>query len=166
MRPLALAAVLALAGCAPPPAPPPTARSEADADEPGHSHDRDKMKVEHLGKYHVGLTAHLSRKTGHELDLFVETAAGEPAALPLPEVRGTAVTAGDPAEREVVFIPAPADERPASEPAGVCSHYVAQVPWLKPDAGVTLTIRAEVAGRPRTATWTAFVPRAYAHVDE
>ena len=168
MRTALTAAVVGLiAGCAGPVAAPPATRPTAKSDplpdeSAGHSHDRGAMQLADFGLLHAGLTAHLSSKSGHELDVFVETAADpQPAAVPLTRLAGTATQAG--VTRPVAFDPAPADERPPGEPAGACSHFVARVPWLDPDAPLSLTLTADLGGRPRTAVWPAFVPRQYAH---
>ena len=154
-----------LAGCSDSTAPTVAVQKEDDHD---HDHDRDKMLIAHLGKHHACLTAHLSSKDGNELDVFVETIdkAAQPVALPLPRLVGKAKYASDGKEQEVIFEPAPANERPKDEVAGTCSHYVAKAPWMKADDIFTLTIEAELDGRIRKATWKSFNPKKYAHHED
>lgn len=153
-----------ITGCSAPTAPPTPATTPDDHD---HDHDRDKMLIAHLGKHHACLTAHLSSKDGNELDVFVETIGEEPTpvALPLLKLVGKAKRA-DGTEQEVIFEPAPANERPKDEKAGTCSHYVAKTPWMKGDDVFTLTIEAELDGRVRKATWKSFNPKKYAHHED
>jgi hypothetical protein len=127
------------------------------------------MLIADFGPDHALLTAHLSSKTGHELDLFVETADAnaKPIALPLDVVKGTVqVRRADGGVREVEFQPAPADERPKGEAAGTCSHFVSKVPWLEPDTEHRVIVEVEVDGKKLSARWNEFVPRKYAHHED
>src|SRR5436309_1238842 len=128
----AVAAVLFAAGCSQQSAgPPPVATAHGSSADHGHSHERDKMMLADAGPYHAALTAHLSAKDGNELDVFFETDETPPKPVPLPFTAFTAAARrADGKEFELKFEPAPADERPKDEPAGVCSHFVAKAPWM------------------------------------
>jgi hypothetical protein len=132
----------------------------------GHDHERDKMLLADFGRYHAGLTAHLSSKTGNELDVLVESmdAAHKPVALPLEKFTAKARTATG-VEHELSFEPAEMDER-KDDPPGKCSHFTAKAPWMKADAPLTIAAEIPLDGRPHTVTWKEFVPRKYAHVVE
>lgn len=130
----------------------------------GHSHERDKLLLRDLGPYHAGLTAHLSSKTGNELDVFIETADAAHTPVPLPILRfsAKASVAGAKGERELMFEPAEMDER-KDDPPGKCSHFVAKAPWIEPDVPLTLTVTIEVNGKPEVVQWRDFLPKKYAH---
>ena len=148
-------------GCDSPKLAPATHREESDH---GHSHERDKMLLADLGKkHHAGLTAHLSSKTGNELDVFLETAddAHKPTPLPLAQLTAKAKTANG-TEYELIFEPAEPDER-KDDPPGKCSHFVAKAPWMKPEEVLTVTAVIEVEGRRQTVVWPDFLPQKYAH---
>ncbi|MDP1804244.1 MAG: hypothetical protein Q8K72_03675 [Acidimicrobiales bacterium] len=126
------------------------------------------MLIADFGPYHALLTAHLS-KGGHELDLFVESAGADPkpVALTVEVVKASVqVRRTDGGVREVEFRPAPADERPAGEAPGACSHFVAKVPWLEPDIEHRVVAEVEVDGKKLRARWNNFVPRKYAHHED
>lgn len=137
--------------------------------ESEHSHDRGKMKLADVGensKYHAALTAHLSSKTGNELDVFFETADDKHAPVPLPLVKITAEAKQAAGQTYVLeFKPAPTDER-KDDPAGKCSHFVAEAPWMKPDDTLTVTMTVEIDGRKESIKWEDFNPKKYAHVEE
>src|SRR5688572_27977065 len=100
------------------------------ADEADHPHVRGKMLIADAGPNHALLTAHLSAKAGHELDVFIETAdkAARPVALPVEKFSAqVTVDGGEP--RELTFEPAPPAERPKDEAPGTSSHFVAKAPW-------------------------------------
>jgi hypothetical protein len=161
-RTAAASALLLLAGCGEPP-PAATFKSEPGH---GHSHERDKMLLADLGKkFHAGLTAHLSRKDGNELDLVIETTDGKPAPLPLTKVTAKAKRAGDAAEYDLLFEPAPKDER-KDDPDGTCSRFTAKAPWMKADDTLTVTATIEADGKRYPVEWAEFNPKKYAHVDE
>jgi hypothetical protein len=157
------AAVLA-AGCSKAPDAParkaPAAETEAEA---GHTHEKGKMLIADAGKYHALMTAHLSAKDGHELDVFFETADkdAKPVALPVESFTAQA-TAGGGEPRELTFECAPADERPKDEKAGTCSHFVAKAPWLNPDEPLYVVAKVTIDGKPVTARWKDFLPKKYA----
>jgi hypothetical protein len=163
MRLLCVLALFAV-GCSRSSVPVPVTAATGTAGH-GHSHTRDKMLAADVGKYHAWLTAHLSSKTGNELDIFFETGEKQPkpAALPLSSFTAKATRAGDDTVHELRFEPAPADERPKGEAAGTCSHFVAKAPWMKPDDVLTITADVEINGRVRQAKWAKFEPKKYAH---
>ena len=165
---LALLAPLAIGGCSNPAAPttPMTSKVAVEGhDEDDHDHARGKMMIAHLGKYHAGLTAHISAKDGNELDIFVETVAKspEPVALPLPTLTAKARREGDEREYDLTFEPAPASERPKGEPPGSYSHYVAKAPFLKADDNLTVVVEVELDGRKRKCTWRGFDVKKFTH---
>ena len=169
MRLMPIFAFALLTGCTQSSSAPTTPTTQAVTVEDAHDHDHDraKMKVAHLGKHHAWLTAHLSSKDGHELDIFMEEMnAPKPVALPVNTLRGKATKAGDVKEYALTFEPAPASERPAGEAAGRCSHYVAKTPWLTPDDEWTVVIEVELEGRNRKAAWKNFTPKTFAHHEE
>lgn len=137
----------------------------AQAHVPGdHNHARGKMLLASDGTYNALLTAHLSAKDGNELDIFVEDKDG-PHALTAKTLEAMAQV-GDGEKRTVTFACAPADERPAKEAEGTCSHYVAKVPWMR----VGEKLRVETAlpvGNARVAmVWRDFEAKKYAHHEE
>lgn len=142
----------------------PTPKKEDD----DHSHERDKMQVAHLGpKLHVWLTAHISSKTGNELDIFIETASDDkPFPLSFDKIVAKATPNGSNQTHEVVFEPAPLDERPKGEGPGQCSHYVAKCPWLKPDMMLYVTFEVQLDGKTRKSTWKNFDVKANTHHSE
>jgi hypothetical protein len=157
---------LIAAGCSPQPATPPapvTARGSSDED---HVHERENMMLADAGPYHAGLTAHLA-DDGNELDIFFETVDKEPkpVALSVKSFTATAKRAGDGQEFELTFEPAPAEERPKDEPDGLCSHFVAKAPWMKPDDVLTVTAELTIRGKIHTVEWKDFSPKKYAHHD-
>lgn len=129
----------------------------------GHSHERDKMMLADFGPHHAALTAHLSSKTGHELDVFIETGDRTPAPVPLKlESFRAKAQAADGREYELTFEPAEMEER-KSDPPGHCSHFVAKAPWLKPDEPLAVTATLPWADKPRQVKWEQFVPAKFAH---
>jgi len=163
MRTLAGLAGLLLIGCGTQ-APPATHREAAEST---HSHERDKMKLADLGKnHHVGLTAHLSSKTGNELDIFIEAAddAHTPTPLPVMKLLAKAVAA-DGKVHDLVFEPAEMEER-KDDPPGKCSHFVAKAPWMKPGDTITVTADIPIDGQTHSVEWKDFNPKKYAHFDE
>jgi hypothetical protein len=120
------------------------------------------------GNHHALLTAHLSPK-GNELDLFFETPEStnpKPVALPLASIKAFVNREGDPDSKEVVFTPAPADERPAGEKAGTSSHFVAKAPWIQPTDKLTVALFLELDGERFRVTWKGFNPKKFAHHEE
>jgi hypothetical protein len=132
-----------------------------------HQHERDKMMLRDVGPYHVGLTAHLSRKEGNELDVIFETQDKEPRPAPLPEktLTARATREGESESHELVFEPAPPEER-KGDPEGKCSHYSAKAPWMKPEDKLTITLRVPLDGQEKKVVFVDFNPRKFAHVDE
>lgn len=134
--------------------------------EHGHSHERGKMKLEDLGPYHAGLTAHLSSKEGNELDILIETAdaAHQPVPLPLAKLIAKAKSA-DGKEHELLFEPTELNER-KDDPPGKCSRFTAKVAWMKADELLTVTSTIEIDGKTHTVEWKDFNPKKYAHFEE
>ena len=136
-------------------------RAHAHAHDPAdHNHDRGRMMVASNGVVDALLTAHLSSREGHELDVFVER-GGAPVALEATELRAKVVAGGE--EKPLAFTCAPRDERPEDEPEGTCSHFVAKAPWIDPSQA--LLVRADLPLRrgPVPYAWRAFQPLRYAH---
>jgi hypothetical protein len=132
----------------------------------GHTHERDKMMLADAGPYHAALTAHLSSKTGNELDVTFETADKDHKPVPLPLTGFTAnAKSADGGEQILEFKPAPKDER-KSDPDGLCSHFVASAAWMKPNDRLTITAIVEIDGKKERITWENFNPKKYAHVEE
>lgn len=130
----------------------------------GHSHERGKMLIADAGPYHALLTAHLS-KAGNELDIFFETPVDkdpQPAAIAIKSFEAQA-TAGEGESQTLTFEPAPADERPKGEKAGVCSHFVAKAPWMKADDDLLVVAKFTLDGKEVVGRWKNFVPKRYAH---
>ena len=162
LRSLALS-VAFLLGCGSRDPKPATHRDDTDH---GHSHQRGKMMLADLGLYHAGLTAHLSSKTGNELDILIETAndAHAPVPLPLMKLTATARTA-DSKEFVLEFEPSEPEER-KDDPPGKCSHFVAKAPWMKPGDLLTVTTNIELDGKSHSVEWKEFTPKKYAHFEE
>lgn len=151
-------------GCgpaAPPAATQPTA-VKSTAGEDDHDHTKDKMMDAHAGPHLAYLTAHLS-KSGNELDVFFEGHDdGKPVALPLAKFAAKAVKL-DGSEIDLLFEPAPANERPAGEAPGACSHFVAKAPALTATDSYTVTTTIPIDGKDRRVRWRNFVPGKFAH---
>ncbi len=132
-----------------------------------HAHERDKMLLTDAGKYHAGLTAHLSSKEGNELDIFLETQAKDPkpVAIPLESFDAEAKTAAGEI-KPLKFEAAPADERPKDEKPGTCSHFVAKTPWLAPTEEIDVVAKLMLDGKEATIRWSKFVPKKYAHHED
>jgi len=128
-----------------------------------HSHTKDKMLVTDAGQYHALLTAHLS-KEGNELDIFFETAdkVAAPVALMTGGFTLRAVLNRGKAQ-ELNFTCAPAEERPAGEKAGTCSHFVAKAPWMKRSDNLKVDGTVTASGFDFKVAWRNFVPERYAH---
>jgi hypothetical protein len=158
MRSLLLLAILAAAGCG---------GGEGDVyTSDGHIHERDKMMLADAGAHHAALTAHLSSKTGNELDVFFETADKDHKPVPLPLKSFTATAkSSDGGEQLLEFTPAPKDER-KDDPDGRCSHFVATASWMKADQAITVVAVVEIDNKKELIEWKSFTPKKYAHVDE
>jgi hypothetical protein len=152
----------------PKPAPEASTGTPPSKDDHGHSHERGKMMLADAGKHHALLTAHLSPK-GNELDLFFETSdskSPKPVAMAFPSLKGFASRKGEETPHELVFEPAPADERPVGEKQGLCSHFVAKASWMKPTDELTVAVPMEIEGERFRVTWEAFNPKKFAHHEE
>jgi hypothetical protein len=159
------AAALALAGCN---KSQPTTEFKGKKDDHDHDHDRKDAKIEDIGPYHAGLTAHLPKKDGEpiELDVFFETVK-DPKPLPLAATKLTArvTRAGDDKAYELVFEPDDPKER-KDDPPGKCSRFTTKLPWAKPEDKLTIVITAPIDGADKKATWVDFVPKNYAHAHD
>lgn len=140
-------------------------RPPAHAHNPGdHNHARGKMLMASDGTYNALLTAHLSAKDGNELDVFVEDKDG-PYALK-PKTLEAVAHIGKGETKTVTFECAPANERPAHEAAGTCSHYVAKAAWLRVGEVLQVSMSLPVGERAIAMTWRDFEARKYAHHEE
>jgi hypothetical protein len=129
-------------------------------DPSSHNHDRGQMMIASNGAVDALLTSHLSSKSGHELDVFVEK-DGSPLALGITKLEAKA-RMGE-AEKRVAFDCAPIDERPANEPSGTCSHFVARVPWMDPASSLEVATTLPLKSGDVTYRWRSFDPMRYAH---
>lgn len=152
----ALVGISVLGGCAGS-APTPKAASHTPGD---HNHDRGQMMIASDGFIDALLTAHLSSKTGNELDVFVEK-AGAPLALTTTELRAQAEVSG--AQKELTFECAPREERPADEREGTCSHFVARAGWMRPGQDVRVETMLPLRRGDIAYVWRSFEPMRYAH---
>jgi hypothetical protein len=152
----------ALAGCAAAPAPSPAApAAHAHGHDPSsHNHDRGHMMIASNGVVDALLTSHLSAKDGNELDVFVEK-NGNPLALTTTEIKAKAKAKDG--EKTLTFACAPPDERPAGEPAGSCSHFVARATWMDPADRLQVVTSLPLKSGDVDYTWRSFDPRRYAH---
>ena len=114
---------------------------------------------------HGWLTAHLSQKDGNELDIFFKTVDDKPVPIPVAKFAARAKRAADDTEHELLFEPAPMDER-TGDPPGACSHFVAKAPWMTRDDVLTVRTEVEVEGKPRKATWSKFEVKKYTHHED
>jgi hypothetical protein len=155
------------AGCKPE-SKPTVFESKHEGREHGHSHERGHEMLADFGPYHAGLTAHLSKKEGNELDVFFETGDDKnpkPFPLPLTQLTATASREGEEKTYTLDFEPSPQDER-MDDPVGKCSRFTAKAPWMKHEDILTVTLRAPLEGHETTAVWTNFNPKKFAHADE
>lgn len=130
----------------------------------GHSHERGKMLIADAGSVHALLTAHLAA-AGNELDIFFETPVDkdpQPVAIAVESFEAQA-TSGEGESQTLTFEPAPAEERPAGEKDGTCSHFVAKAPWMKPEDDLLVVAKFTVDGKEVVARWKTFNPKKYAH---
>lgn len=130
----------------------------------GHSHERGKMLIADAGAVHALLTAHLAA-AGNELDIFFETPVDkdpQPVAIAVESFEAQA-TAGEGESQTLTFEPAPAEERPAGEKTGTCSHFVAKAPWMKPEDDLLVVAKFTVNGEEVVGRWKNFNPKKYAH---
>jgi hypothetical protein len=162
----AIVCVILAGGCKPE-SPPTSFENKHHDHEHDHVHERNKMMLRDFGPYHAGLTAHLSKKEGNELDIVFETAAKEPKPLPLPLAKLTAkaTRAGSDEVHTLEFEPAPKEER-QDDPDGSCSRFTAKAPWIRREDTLTVTLIAELKGEERRVVFPDFNPKQFAHVDE
>lgn len=148
------------------PTTPPATSGKSEPPAKGHDHSNDiraNMLVAHAGPYHSWLTAHLSEKDGHELDVLIEDEETEkPVAVSAEKFTAKATREGDDKTYDLVFEAAPASERPTDK-AGTYSRFVAKAPWMKKDD--VIAVNAEIPNgkqvyRPK---WKKFVPSKYSH---
>jgi hypothetical protein len=169
LRPLFSVLIVVAFGCKPEGKPPvPTVfESKHEKNEHDHSHARGKLMLADFGPHHAGLTAHLSKKEGNELDIVFETADKEPKPLPLPLTKLTAkaTRTGDDKEYTLDFEPAEKDER-TGDPDGKCSKFTAKAPWIKHEDMLTVVLTATLDGQVKKTIWTDFNPKKFAHVDK
>jgi hypothetical protein len=163
---LVTALAVLIAGCKPENKPT-VFESKHDEHDHGHTHDRDKMMLKDFGPYHAGLTAHLSKKDGNELDILFETVEKEPKPVPLLLAKLTArvTRTGDDKIYTLEFEPAEKEER-KDDPDGKCSHFTAKAPWIRHEDMLTLTLTTTLDGQEKKVVWVDFNPKTYAHVDE
>lgn len=128
-----------------------------------HNHSRGKMLEAFDGKVAALLTSHLSSKTGNELDVFVEE-AGAPRALAVTKLTAAVTGAAEP--HTLTFECAPADERPAGEKEGTCSHFVAKAPWMTTSDRLRVEAALPLGDREQRFVWRDFDPKRFAHHEE
>jgi hypothetical protein len=139
---------------------------ESKHGEHGHSHEHNKMMLADYGKIHIGLTAHISKKDGNELDLVFETEDEKPAPQPFSKLTAKATRNGEDKSYDLVFEPAEKEER-KDDPEGRCSRYTAKAPWMKPDDILTVRLPIDLNGQEKIIPWVDFNPRKFAHhIDE
>ncbi len=160
---------LVLVACGGAPAAQPTTVANGHAHAHGHNasdhnHARGKMLLASDGTTNALLTAHLA-KAGNELDIFFDRGEGNAVALPATAIIGKVMGSGDDTQ-PLRFECAPADERPATERPGTCSHYVAKAAWIKPGDTLVVTATVTVDGKDVPFTWREFNPHKYAHHEE
>lgn len=157
--------LVACGGGAAAPATTTTAASATHAhghDPSSHNHDRGQMMIASNGVVDALLTSHLSSKSGNELDVFVEK-NGAPLALNVTTLRMKARTTEGTEDKTLELACAPADERPAGEAGGMCSHFVAAAPWMKNDDRLEVRVTLPLLSGETPYTWRRFDPLRYAH---
>jgi hypothetical protein len=163
---LLLSAGLFALGCSSQTPPPTVATAKSgDEDEHGHEHAKEHMMEAHAGKYHLWLTAHLSKTDGNELDVIVETGTHEepkPGPIPVAKFTAKAKRVSDDKEFELTFEPAPAEER-KGDPPGAYSRFVAKAPWMTAEDVLTVSGQIELDGKMRRPTWRTFEVKKYTH---
>ncbi len=134
----------------------------------GHDHDHDRGRLmladaELPGgkKCHAALTAHLSKKGEHALEVSFETFGTDPKPVLLPENSRLTLQVRRGEESFTLQLePGPKDER-KTDPEGQCSRFEAAAKWLKPDDKLTVTLT--VAGSDAKTVWTDFEVKKYSH---
>jgi hypothetical protein len=106
------------------------------------------------------LTAHLSRASGNELDVFVER-DGKPLALPTQEIAASAKARSE--RQMLVFTCAPPEERPQDEAPATCSHFVARATWMQPEEPIEVEAQLPLRRGQVGYVWRSFQPLKYAH---
>ena len=150
-----------LGGCSAPPAAAPISKAAPHThDASDHNHDRGQMMIASDGFIEALLTAHLSSKTGNELDVFVEK-AGAPLALTTTELR--AIADAPDGRKELAFECAPREERPEGEREGTCSHFVARAPWVRPGEPIRVATTLPLRRGDIEYVWRGFEAMRYAH---
>ena len=66
-------------------------------------------------------------------------------------------------EKTLELACAPAEERPAGEAGGMCSHFVAAAPWMKNDDRLEVRVTLPLLSGETPYTWRRFDPLRYAH---
>lgn len=66
----------------------------------------------------------------------------------------------------MTFDCAPANERPATEPQGTCSHYVAKAPWLRVGENLRVETMLPIGDRAVPMVWRDFEAKRYAHHED
>ena len=66
-------------------------------------------------------------------------------------------------EYDLIFEPAPPDERPKDEKPGTCSHYVAKAPFMKGTDILTVTMKVVIREKERTVIWKDFDVKKFGH---
>jgi len=138
-----------------------------------HSHERQDAMLEDIelmnGKYHVGLTAHLSNEPGkNELDIFFETMGDDPQPVAIPlsaKVTARVTRAGDDQAYSLEFKPVDKQER-SSDPDGKCSRFSAGAPWMKAEDKLDLVLTVIIDGLAKKCTFIGFVPKDKSHQDK
>lgn len=148
-----------IAGCSQPSTPPKTAHAHTH-NASDHNHDRGQMMIASDGLVDALLTAHLSSKSGNELDVFVEK-SGSPLALTTTELSASVDVAGE--RKTLAFECAPADERPTDEREGTCSHFVARAEWMRPGQAIRVETELPLRRGDIAYVWRGFEPVRYAH---
>jgi hypothetical protein len=126
-----------------------------------HNHDRGHMMIASNGVVDALLTSHLSSRGGNELDIFIEK-GGAPLALTISSLPARARVAPG-AVQVLDFECAPSAERPAAEPSGRCSHFVARATWMTPGDRLEVATTLPLLSGEIVYTWRRFDPRRYAH---
>jgi len=131
-----------------------------------HDHDRGQLMLADAElpggkKCHAALTAHLSKKGEHALEVSFETFGTDPKPVLLSEnTRLTLRVSRGEESFTLELQPGPKDER-KTDPEGQCSRFEAAAKWLKPDDKLTVTLT--VAGSDAKTVWTDFEVKKYSH---
>jgi hypothetical protein len=165
---LGLASVF-LIGCGDKPAQPTEYKGKGAGHGHEHEHDRGKEMLEDVAlpggkRCHAALTAHISAKGEHALEVSFETFEEDPNPVTLPENTKLALRVDRGMETFTLELePGPKDER-KTDPAGQCSRFEAPAKWLKPDDKLTVTLT--FAGSDKKTVWTDFDVKKYSHAGD